>query len=243
MRGVRRVVGASAALIVLAALLLIGWAFLQRSPQDLPWTPLDLAQPIGVATGSKLATLGGGGPRCRALLRSAGVRFRALPPRDDGPECGFDDAVRFLPGGAEPLTLTPAGVGVACPVAAALLLWSRDIVQPAAEHRLHSPVATIEHLGSYNCRRIVGGEGHAWSEHARANAIDVASFRLADGRRVIVARDWRGSGERAAFLRDVRDGACRLFATVLSPDYNAAHRDHLHLDQARRGAWGWRACR
>ena len=35
----------------------------------------------------------------------------------------------------------------------------------------------------------------------------------------------------------------RLFATVLSPDYNAAHRDHLHLDQAARGAWGWRACR
>jgi hypothetical protein len=40
----------------------------------------------------------------------------------------------------------------------------------------------------------------------------------------------------------VRDGACRLFATVLSPDYNAAHRDHLHLDEAKRGAM-WRACR
>jgi hypothetical protein len=41
----------------------------------------------------------------------------------------------------------------------------------------------------------------------------------------------------------VRDGACRLFATTLSPDYNAAHADHLHLDQANRGAGGWRACR
>ena len=44
-------------------------------------------------------------------------------------------------------------------------------------------------------------------------------------------------------LREVRDGACDLFATTLSPDYNAAHRDHLHLDQAARGARGWRACR
>ena len=40
-----------------------------------------------------------------------------------------------------------------------------------------------------------------------------------------------------------RDGACRVFSTVLSPDYNAAHRDHLHLDTANRGPSGWRACR
>ncbi|MFN3798647.1 MAG: extensin family protein, partial [Sphingobium yanoikuyae] len=53
----------------------------------------------------------------------------------------------------------------------------------------------------------------------------------------------KGQGKDAAFLRDVRDGACGLFSTVLSPDYNAAHRDHFHLDQAERGATGWRACR
>jgi hypothetical protein len=41
----------------------------------------------------------------------------------------------------------------------------------------------------------------------------------------------------------VRNGACQLFATVLSPDYNEAHRDHLHFDQAERGAMGWRGCR
>ena len=42
---------------------------------------------------------------------------------------------------------------------------------------------------------------------------------------------------------DVRDGACRLFSTVLSPGYNAAHADHLHLDQAERGKFGGRLCR
>ncbi|RZL73462.1 MAG: extensin, partial [Sphingomonas sp.] len=57
------------------------------------------------------------------------------------------------------------------------------------------------------------------------------------------ARDWKGDDPKAAFLRDVRDGACQLFATTLSPDYNAAHADHLHLDQANRGSMGWRACR
>lgn len=101
----------------------------------------------------------------------------------------------------------------------------------------------IEHFGSYNCRRIGGGEGGSWSEHSTADAIDVAGFRLADGRRVTVVRDWKGTGPEATFLHRVRAGACRLFATTLSPDYNAAHHDHLHLDQAERGTMGWRACR
>jgi hypothetical protein len=101
---------------------------------------------------------------------------------------------------------------------------------------------TIDHFGSYSCRRIYGRDAGTWSEHATADAVDVAGFRLADGRRITVVGDWRREGAKAAFLHEVRDGACQLFATTLSPDYNAAHRDHLHLDQADRTA-GWRACR
>jgi hypothetical protein len=83
----------------------------------------------------------------------------------------------------------------------------------------------------------------AWSEHSTANAVDIAAFRLEDGTRISVLSDWEAQGAKAGFLRDVRTGACDLFATVLSPDYNEAHRDHLHFDQARRGAMGWRGCR
>jgi hypothetical protein len=79
------------------------------------------------------------------------------------------------------------------------------------------------------------------SQHSYARAIDIAGFVLMDGRRITVARDWQGDGEKAGFLREVRDGACGLFSTTLSPDYNPAHRDHLHLDEQPRG--GWRACR
>jgi hypothetical protein len=57
-----------------------------------------------------------------------------------------------------------------------------------------------------------------------------------------VLRDWDGDADERAFLSAVRNGACDLFATVLSPDYNEAHRDHLHLDQAARGEMGWRGC-
>ena len=58
-----------------------------------------------------------------------------------------------------------------------------------------------------------------------------------------MVNDWSDDGNKGAFLREVRDGSCQLFSTVLSPDYNAAHRDHFHLDQAERGAVGGRACR
>jgi hypothetical protein len=207
-----------------------------------PWTRLDLAQPVGAFTGRKLAALGGEGGRCRALLRRAGIRFIALPARR-GKQCGYDDAVRFTGGGARDLAYLPAGLGTSCPVAAGLALWEWHFVQPAALRRFGVKVAAVEHYGSYSCRRLYGRSEGGWSEHAAANAVDVAAFRLADGRRVSVAADWRGAGAKARFLHEVRDGACRLFATTLSPDYNAAHRDHLHLDQAKRGAIGWRACR
>jgi hypothetical protein len=228
-------------LLGFAALLLYGHA--RSHPEDLPWTRLDLAQPVGAFTGRKLAALGGEGAQCKALLRRAGVRYTALPSRSEGAQCGYSDAVRFQAGGALDLAYAPADVGTSCPVAAALALWEWHVVQPAAIRHLGTKVARIEHLGSYSCRRLYGRSEGQWSEHASANAIDIAGFRLADGRRVSVLGDWEDQDGKAAFLREVRDGACPLFATVLSPDYNAAHRDHFHFDQADRGEWGWRGCR
>lgn len=229
------------AILALAALLL--WGHARRHPEDMPWTPLDLTRPVGAFTGRKLAGLAGDGAQCRTLLRRAGVRFTALPARSEGPQCGYDAAVRFTNGGALDIAYRPETLGANCAVMAGLALWEWHVVQPAARRRFGQGVARIEHLGSYNCRRLYGRDEGNWSEHARANAVDIAAFVLDDGTRISLLRDWEGTPAERAFLRDVRDGACDLFATVLSPDYNAAHRDHFHLDQAARGEMGWRACR
>lgn len=230
------------ALIGFAALLLYGYS--RTHPQDMPWAKLDLAQPVGAFTGRKLAGLGrDGGSECKALLRRAGVRFTSLPRRSGEGQCGYSDGVRLGTGGSVEIGYRPAGLGTSCPVAAALALWEWHVVQPAALRRFGSKVADLEHFGSYSCRRIYGRSEGDWSEHSTANAVDVAGFRLEDGTRISVAKDWKGGGAKAAFLHDVRDGACKLFATTLSPDYNAAHHDHLHLDEAARGSFGWRACR
>jgi hypothetical protein len=216
---------------VITALALAYLVWTRARPQDSPFTPLDLTQPIGMFTGRKLASLADNTRECHTLLFRAGVRYQALPHGGSG-QCAYDNAVRL-----------PRLPDVSCPVAAALIMWERQVVQPAAARHLSTRLTRIDHFGSYSCRRLYGRSTGEWSEHATANAIDIAGFRFADGRRITVIGDWNGPAEEQAFLREVRDGACRLFATVLSPDYNAAHRDHLHLDQAARGEMGWRACR
>lgn len=222
-------------------LLFLGYAWLRQRPQDLPWTDLDLAQPVGLFTGRKLAALTGDAAGCKALLDRAGVDHVAMKP-GGAEQCAYADAVRLRPE-AGAIALAPASVAPSCPVAAALKLWEWQVVQPAAQRIYGQPVRTIRHFGSYSCRRMYGRSQGDYSEHATADAIDIAAFVLKDGRQISVLNDWKGQGQDAAFLRATRDGACDLFSTVLSPDYNAAHRDHFHLDQAERGATGWRACR
>ncbi len=239
----RRTLGWVFGLAIVAVLGLLLWAALRGRPQDLPWTPLDLGEPIGMFTGRKLTALTSDFPQCRALLDRAGVGYTVLPPRRGEGRCGYADGVRLANDGARRIAYTPPGLGIACPVAAALSVWEWSIVQPAAQRHFGTRVASIDHFGSYSCRRIYGRDAGIWSKHSTADAVDIAGFRLTDGTRITVTRDWQGDAAKAAFLHEVRDGACRLFATTLSPDYNAAHADHLHLDQADSGATGSRACR
>ena len=89
------------------------------------------------------------------------------------------------------------------------------------------------------CRNINHSTEGRRSEHATANAIDLAGFVLADGQQITLKDDWSGSNaRRSEFLRALRDGACDFFDVVLSPDYNEAHRDHFHFDMG-----SYRTCR
>ena len=203
---------------------------MRRHPEHLPWTPLVLDAPIGWATGTKLAELRGDIPRCRALLAAAGVAVRPAADLRRISRCRIADAVQVDRLG---LPLLPGKVVLSCPMAAATYVWVQQVVRPAARATLGADATAIGNLGSYNCRTIAGSE--RLSEHATANAIDIGAIRLANGGSVAVARDW-GKGSRGTFLRKIRDGGCRLFRVVLSPDYNAAHRDHLHVDLGTFGS-------
>jgi hypothetical protein len=199
-------------------------------PQHLPWKPLRLEHPLGAATGMKLMRVSADPRQCRAVLGEGGVRVVDHPEQTRGEFCELRDVVTVTGGTT---ALRPRAPVMTCRAALSFALWERHALQPAAREILGSEVAAIDHYGTYSCRRIYGrGEGRV-SEHAAANAFDVAGFRLKDGRRVTVAADWADEGEEGRFLRAVRDGACRTFSAVLGPEYNAAHRDHLHLDRGR----------
>ncbi|MEA3041813.1 MAG: hypothetical protein QOC65_1302, partial [Sphingomonadales bacterium] len=76
--------------------------------------------------------------------------------------------------------------------------------------------------------------GARLSEHGSANAVDVAAFLLADGRRITVLEGWNGGDEDARmFLRAVHRAGCRRFSVGLSPDSDAYHYNHLHFDLGR----------
>lgn len=218
------------------------WSGTLRVPERWnPWAPLRIDDPPNMLTRFKLERASADDAACREVLAQAQLRTTPLEDRSTGEGCGFDNAVR--------ISRTSVAVGepfaLSCRAALSLAMWERHALQQAAERHLGSPVARIEHFGSYSCRNLYGREGGRRSQHATADAFDIGGFVLEDGRRIRVLGDWDsgvGVGEdaaaaqpasEAAFLRELRDGACDWFDTVLGPDYNAAHADHFHFDRGR----------
>jgi hypothetical protein len=214
------------ALAGIAAALHAGWL---RIPDPwAPWVPLQIDAKPNLLTRYKLSRLTKDSELCDRVLATAEMTYEPLPDRQTGPECGLYHAVRI----EHTTASVSAPFALSCRAAVSLALWEHHVVQPAAMKYFHSSVQRLEHFGSYSCRNVYNRPEGTRSRHATAEALDVAGFVLADGHRIRVLGDWHDddTNERR-FLQEVRDGACRFFDAVLSPDYNAAHRDHLHLDR------------
>ncbi|MFL6798180.1 MAG: extensin family protein [Xanthobacteraceae bacterium] len=139
-----------------------------------------------------------------------------------------------------PVAVSPAAT-LACPIISELERWIATAVQPSALRWFGSPVVEIRQISAYSCRGMNGNPRASISEHAFGNALDIASFTLADGRTVSVKGGWNGLPEEQGFLRDVQGAACEQFTTVLAPGSNVYHYDHIHVDLMRRSS-GHRAC-
>jgi hypothetical protein len=216
---------------VIAALVLTVWTLNKIVPNEhLPWRPLDPERPIGMATRGQILRLSVSPSNvCMNLARDIET-FQTIPsdPKDAQEPCGWDVA-RLVYGSGEAV-LAPGEANMQCPLSVATFLWLRE-VDALAQDRFKQPLAKIHHMGSYSCRKQRGNGSDRWSEHAFANAWDIAGFELADGRLITVLSGWNSDDKKERkFLRDVQQEACRVFNTTLSPDYNAAHRDHFHVD-------------
>lgn len=194
-----------------------------------PFSPLSLAEPKPWFLDFRLAALRRDRVLCAAVLSTPHIDATPITDlaRRDG--CGWRNAVRVSSvAGAE----LPVGQ-ITCEAAAALALWLEHEVQPLAEAVLGARIARVQQMGSYACRNIIGSR--AWrnmrSQHAIANAIDIGGFELDDGRTVSVLKHWNSTGSESDFLKQAHRRACRYFRVALSPDFNAAHRNHFHLDR------------
>jgi hypothetical protein len=122
-----------------------------------------------------------------------------------------------------------------CQLATQLPGWVED-VDGYAQSMLESPLASITTGTSYMCRGRNSSESQFTSEHGFANAVDVVGFTLEDGRSISVTENWMpAEAGEGRLLRLAHDAACGSFMTVLGPEANAEHQDHLHLDMGCHG--------
>lgn len=132
-----------------------------------------------------------------------------------------------------------------CEMATALGRWV-DRVSAYTEAMFNEPVTGISIGTSYYCRPRNNREGADISEHGFANAADVTGFTLADGTSISLPGDWPGPDEikdgpggkpdyAARTMSHAHDAACGFFTTVLGPEANALHRDHIHVDLGCHG--------
>lgn len=220
-------------LLLGAALLVALWrGWLEVAPRFNPWAPLDVRETPNLLTPFKLWRLGDDRELCDLALATSGLRFTRLADSAPHPGCPVENAVR----------IQGANVGLSssfmatCPLAVSFALFERHGLQPAAQAVFGQPVSRVEHVGSFACRSIAGSQRP--SQHSYANALDMVGFRLRDGQHISVLRDWPAEGDKARFLRLVQEAACDSFNVTLGPEYNAAHRDHFHVDMGM-----WRMCR
>lgn len=119
-------------------------------------------------------------------------------------QCGTPAPVmlRRVATGSTRVEIKPPAM-VNCTMVAHLHEWVTTILQPAAEQAFGSPITRLANASGYACRQRNGSQSHSerLSEHALANAIDIAGFVTADGRTIEVARHWGPT------LRDQKEAA------------------------------------
>lgn len=190
--------------------------------------------------GRQIAALGEG--ECLGLLWSRSVSFRRLSAAEAR---GVGIPIR-LEGDIGGIRVESRGHSelheiMDCRLAVALLRWAPELRAAGVSALLHystyRPGARVQ-----STRRRSG--------HASALAIDLAVLVMRDGSEVEVLTAWesreRGASpceaghdesERSARLRRLVCGAADLFQVVLTPHFDAAHANHVHLELRPNVSW------
>jgi hypothetical protein len=188
---------------------------------------------------------------CLARLKESGARYRELSfqSHPDKKGCGVPHGVLVTRG--------PTGIAYAPPLLvdcsfAVLLPAMEKVIQEEAEAELGTSIRRIDTLGAYACVLRAGpyttryATKPAISEHSFGLACDLATFTPRKGRPISVAKDYEKGTDtpkeaRGRFLWNVARRLRRetSLTHVLTPDFDAAHYNHFHLDRGLPFGWWW----
>jgi hypothetical protein len=175
---------------------------------------------------------------CQLRLTPDRAGFTPLGEISGPGDCGGPDIVsleRIVAKNRVPITISPPAT-LRCETAEAIVTWVRDDLVAAAA-KLGSGLDGIENYDSFECRGQNRIAGARLSEHGRANALDIRSFRLKNGE-VVHPTDAAVSKD---FRLAMKTSVCARFSTVLGPGSDGYHEDHIHVDLAERRG-GYRIC-
>ena len=180
---------------------------------------------------------------CMRLLAPIAADIEVSEPLKQE-QCGTPApvSVRRVGSGANKVEINPPAV-VNCAIVVGLHSWVERTLQPAALEAFGSRIARLRSVSGYACRNRIGSHDHAdrLSEHALANAIDIAGFVTADGRTIEVARSWgptaRDQEAQRLTAARAREGASKVDKKAEQP--KASQRNpkisaiaNAHLDSA-----------
>ena len=163
--------------------------------------------------------------QCLAELDRLGIRYRTAPASTSvgGGRCMVENPVQVI---AATIPWNQPAVAD-CALVAAFDRFEHEVLRPAAQRYFGEDIRTIVQLGAYSCRATRTGRE---SEHAKGLALDLAGVTLASGRTILVKEAWSRGDAAGRFLHAIAPQACGYFNEVLTPESDADHADHIHLD-------------
>lgn len=175
---------------------------------------------------------------CLEMLDARGLEYEPAIVEPESPD-GFPNLLCEI---EDPVMLYPpiAGVSfryVSSMSEAPVLVSCETALAIADTAELLDAMGAVEfqHIGTYNCRVVSGSD--SLSMHGLAMAIDLAGFTLADDTTYTIFDDWEDGVAMpmtpgGQWLKQLTDTmfAQGIWNIILTPNYNAAHDDHLHVD-------------
>lgn len=187
--------------------------------------------------------------KCSKFLKGLDITYKMVPAIGGPNGCGAPAPIEVE--AVAGVKITPPAT-LTCRFASVLTKWMRGALQQAAAAAMQDQVTSLTNVASYTCRPVRAATAQRLSEHALSNALDISAITLVRTGTVTISSDWRELPEqppaqtsgtksldpKALFLRYLHESACEVFSTVLGPDHNVWHKDHLHLDHGRGGRYG-----